>query len=67
MFAKSLRRALSSLWGAALLLGAGNSFAEFPGSAAGTFGGQGTPSGAQQQGNQGNQFNPGGAGSGEGN
>jgi pilus assembly protein CpaB len=38
-----------------------------PGSAAGTFGGQGTPSGAQQQGNQGNQFNPGGAGSGEGN
>jgi cytochrome c oxidase subunit 2 len=30
MFAKSLRRALSSLWGAALLLGAGNSFAEYP-------------------------------------
>ena len=30
MFAISLRRALCSLWGAALLLGAGNSFAEYP-------------------------------------
>jgi cytochrome c oxidase subunit 2 len=30
MFAKSLRRALCSLWGAALLLGAGSSFAEYP-------------------------------------
>jgi cytochrome c oxidase subunit 2 len=30
MFAISLRRALCSLWGAVLLLGAGNSFAEYP-------------------------------------
>jgi cytochrome c oxidase subunit 2 len=30
MFAISLRRALCSLWGAAFLLGAGNSFAEYP-------------------------------------